>query len=160
MPHVRISSRSLCLGIVFCIFTSISIDGDLSLVPVAHARAGKENTADPANKNLKLGRSLYNKKDYDGAIDALLQATYFARNGYNPEAFFYLGMAYKEKGDYRKAVEALRKHCEQATDKAALGHIELAECYIALKEYDEAEKHIWAAQNAADWQSPLFYRCH
>ena len=53
-----------------------------------HAKTSNKNTKDPADKNCKLGKELYKKGDYDGAIDALLQSTYFARNGYAPEAFY------------------------------------------------------------------------
>ena len=53
----------------------------------AYGKTSSKNTKDPSEKNARLGKQLYEKGDYDGAIDALLQATYFARNGYAPEAF-------------------------------------------------------------------------
>jgi tetratricopeptide (TPR) repeat protein len=143
------------LAVSMCLVLPVTLAG---LATPAMAKGGK-NTAEPASKNLKLGKQLLEKKDYDGAIDALLQSTYFARNGYAPDSFYYLGMAYKGKGDYRKALEALKRHCEQAVDRAPLGHLELAEVQIELKEYEAAERNLWEAQSAAAYPSALFFRC-
>ncbi len=117
---------------------------------------GQKNTTDPAYKNTKLGKQLYEKKDYDRAIDALLQATYFARNGYAPEAFYYLGITYKAKGDYRKAKEALKKHLQQAVDDTALGNIALAEVLIELGELDGIEHFISAALIGSKVYGPVW----
>ena len=90
-------------------------------------------------KNYLIGLELYKKKDYDGAIDALLQSVYFARNSYAPTSYYYLGCSYQAKHDYTKAIEAGKKYLEQATDNTANGHLLLAELYIATDRLDEAE---------------------
>lgn len=122
----------------------------------ALAKNEQKNTTDPSNKNTKLGKQLYEKKQYDLAIDALLQATYFARNGYAPEAFYYLGLCYKEKGDDRKALVALKKHLDQAVDDAGWGHVAMIEVLTNLKEFQEAEPHCAYALRGARPDSPLF----
>jgi tetratricopeptide (TPR) repeat protein len=122
----------------------------------AFAKNAQKNTTDPANKNTKLGKQLYEKKQYDLAIDALLQATYFARNGYAPEAFYYLGMCHKAKGDDRKALVALNKHIEQAVDEAGWGHVAIIEVLTNLKEFKEAEPHCAYALRSARPDTPLF----
>lgn len=126
-----------------------------ALVPQASCRTAGKNTKEPADKNLKLGKQLYKSGDYDGAQDALLQATYFARNGYAPEAFYWLGMTYKAKHMDQKAVDAFKQHIAQALDKAAPGHLALATVYTRLKNYNEAEVEISRAFSDTQYFDPL-----
>ena len=120
----------------------------------------KRNTAEPSNKNLKLGKQLYEKGDYDGAIDALLQSVYFARNSYAPETFYYLGLCYQVKNDHKKAIEAFKKIIEQALDGAGWGHVHLAEELIKTSQLDEAYQHIAKALTAGGYNTPLAHRGH
>ncbi|MBI5175282.1 MAG: tetratricopeptide repeat protein [Candidatus Obscuribacter sp.] len=126
----------------------------------AYGKTSSKNTKDPSEKNARLGKQLYEKGDYDGAIDALLQATYFARNGYAPEAFYYLGMTYKAKGQDQKALDALSRHVEQALDKAGPGHLALAQVYTRMKNYQKAREEIMKAFSATDYRDPLFRQIH
>jgi tetratricopeptide (TPR) repeat protein len=121
-----------------------------------HAKTSNKNTKDPADKNCKLGKELYKKGDYDGAIDALLQSTYFARNGYAPEAFYYLGLAYKAKGQDLKAVDALTHHLQQTIEKAAPGHLALCQVYTRLKTFDKANEQIVMAFGDSEYKDPIY----
>lgn len=126
----------------------------------ALAKVSGKNTKDPADKNTKLGKKLYEKGDYDGALDALLQASYFARNGYNPEAFYYLGLTYFAKGQDQKAVDALTKHCEQSIEKTGRGHLALARCYTRMKNYRKAQEEIGLAFRDTEFMDPLTREIH
>lgn len=96
-------------------------------------------TQKPAEKNFNSGVELFKKHDLDGAIDALLQAVYFARNGYYPEAYFWLGRTYMDKHEDPKAIGAFKKHLEQAMGASPDAHIYLAEIYLRNNRDDEAQ---------------------
>jgi Tfp pilus assembly protein PilF len=99
-----------------------------SLTPNAEAKKAKgASTAEPADENFNKGVARYKEKDFDGAADSFLQATYFARNGYNPEAYFWLGKSYMAKHEDIKALEAFKKHVEQNMSKSPQAHIYMAE---------------------------------
>ncbi|MBU6451976.1 MAG: tetratricopeptide repeat protein [Cyanobacteria bacterium REEB67] len=107
----------------------------------AQAKKGVDaNTAGASDKNYKAGIKMFERGDYDGAIDAELQAVYFARNGYQPDAYYQLGLAYQAKKDYQKAYDALSKSCTQAMSNANEAHLALAQVCTAMKKYDEATK--------------------
>ncbi len=126
------------------------------LIQPAQAKNSQKNTTDPAMKNTKLGKQLFEKGDYDLAIDALLQATYFARNGYAPEAFYYLGKCYMAKSDYLKAYNALKKHLDQNVSGEGWGNVAMVETLTALKRYTEAAPYVAFALKGANYQSPLY----
>lgn len=126
----------------------------------AEAKNSQKNTTDPALKNTKLGKQLFEKEDYDLAIDALLQATYFARNGYAPEAFYYLGKCYMAKGEYLKAYDALKKHLSQNVSGDGWGNVAMIETLTALKRYDEARPYVAFALSGTTYQSPLDRAAH
>lgn len=129
----------------------------LTYLPLAaEAKNSQKNTTDPANKNTKLGKQLFEKGDYDSAIDALVQATYFARNGYAPEAFYYLGKCYMAKGEYVKAYDALKKHLNQSVSGEGWGNVAMVETLTALKRYTEAQPYVAFALRGAAYESPLY----
>jgi tetratricopeptide (TPR) repeat protein len=97
-----------------------------------------ENTSGPAMKNYKIGLKCNEKKDYDGAIDAELQAIYYSRNGYFPDAYYQLGLAYQSKEDFPKAYEALSKACSQAMKPFNEAHLALAQVCTSQKKFMEA----------------------
>ena len=107
-------------------------------------------TVDPAEQNMREGIAAMNAKDYDVAIDSFLQAIYFSRNKYNPEAHWALGLCYKATRQYVKAVEALQTHLRQVTKKAPDARLDLAECYLDLGDFDNAEKQIDMAFTDSD----------
>ncbi|MFA7339338.1 MAG: tetratricopeptide repeat protein [Candidatus Obscuribacterales bacterium] len=126
----------------------------------AEAKNSQKNTTDPALKNTKLGKQLFEKGDYDLAIDALLQATYFARNGYAPEAFYYLGKCYLAKGEYLKAYDSLKKHLSQNVSGDGWGNVAMVETLTALQRYDDAHPYVAFALAGATYESPIYRAAH
>jgi tetratricopeptide (TPR) repeat protein len=104
-----------------------------------------KNTVSPSVENFQTALAKYKAQDIDGAIDAFLQAIYFSRNYYNPDAYYWLGVCYMEKKQDAKAIEALNKHCQQAVGDAAEGHLHLAEIYLRNDRLDEAEQEAHSA---------------
>jgi tetratricopeptide (TPR) repeat protein len=147
------SNSSFSVGSNFS-FAGLSISA--SLLPAAEAKNSQKNTTDPAMKNTKLGKQLFEKGDYDLAIDALLQATYFARNGYAPEAFYYLGKCYMAKSEYLKAYDALKKHLAQNVSGEGWGNVAMVETLTALKRFNEAPPFVAFALKGAPYQSPIY----
>ena len=98
-----------------------------------------ENTVLPSEANFNKGVEFYKARDFDSAADAFLQAVYFARNGYNSEAYFWLGKSYMAKHDDVKAVEAFKKHIEQSMGETPDAHYYLGEVYLRNNRLPEAE---------------------
>jgi len=116
-------------------------------VQTAFAKLGSKgkNTVEPAQVNFETAMSKYKEHDIDGAIDAWLQSVYFSRNYYNPQAYFWLGVCYMEKLQDAKAIEALKKCCEQSVGPAAEAHQHLAEIYLRNDRLKDAEQEAYAA---------------
>lgn len=109
----------------------------------AHGKVHFDNaSAQPADEHLKEGRKLMAASNYEAAIDSFTQSIYFSRNHYNPEAYKWLGLCYKATRQYGKAVQALQTHLAQVTERAPDVHIDLAECYIEMSEFDKARLEI------------------
>lgn len=106
----------------------------------------------PAEAQYDIGMAKYKQKDYDGAIDGFKQAIYFARNEYFPQAYFWLGSAYKLKHEDTKAIEAFKKHLEQTISASWEAHIHLGEIYLRNKRFVEAENE--AREALAGFQGP------
>jgi tetratricopeptide (TPR) repeat protein len=111
----------------------------------ASAKSKEKNTQGAAQDNLDIGLKRYKSGDIDGAIDSLLQATYFARNNYNPTAYFWLGECYKIKKDYGKAIEAFKQHISQVIGPTPEAHIELGYCLMDTDHIDEARMELYTA---------------
>lgn len=100
-----------------------------------------KSTAEPSQENFEEGQRRYKAKELDGAIDSFLQAIYFSRNGYNPSAYFWLGLTYYDKGGQdQKAIDALTKCCEQSLKFEPDAHYLLGELYLRNKRLDEASR--------------------
>ncbi len=110
-------------------------------------------TVEPTELHMKEGMKKMKVKDYEGAADEFLQACYFARNKYLPDGWLKLATCYKELKNYPKAIEAYDTHLSQTTDKAMDAHVDLAECYINIADYDKAEKQITLARVDADYKN-------
>jgi tetratricopeptide (TPR) repeat protein len=121
---------------------------EAGLLP-AFAKAKGKNTGEPSDKNFKLGVERFRERDYDGAIDALLQSVYFARNSYAPESYFWLGKAYMAKHEDAKAVEAFQKHLKQTIHDTADAHAYIAEIHFRNGRLAEAESEANEAVGAA-----------
>lgn len=100
--------------------------------------------------HMKDGFLKMKAKDFEGAADDFLQACYFSRNQYNPQGWMYLGLCYKASRNYGKAIEAFLHHLKQTTEKAVDAHVDLAECYMNIGDYDKAEKEINQARYDSD----------
>lgn len=123
------------------VLLATSISFLLLQFPALSKQPGRNaNTVDPAVANFEDGLAKYKSKDYDGAIDALLQSVYFARNNYQPDAYFYLGMSYKAKNQDAKAVEAFMKHLDQTVKPSPDARIEVGEIYMRNNRDVNAER--------------------
>jgi len=125
---------------LLCVFLAAApaAPGSLALPALA---SREKNTTDPAIKNYNEGIQRMKKGQIDGAIDSFLQSIDFARNNYNPWAWFFLGECYKLKNDREndtKAVEAFRKHLDQVVGRSPEAHIELGEVYMRMDRDEDA----------------------
>jgi tetratricopeptide (TPR) repeat protein len=117
----------------------------------ALAKKKEKYTVSESEAHFKVGMAAFNKGDMDGAIDALVQATYFARNNYYPVAHHFLGMAYMAKNEDKKAIESLERAIEQAVDEDTLGYFAVAEILARNERYDEANKVLDKIQRHDQW---------
>jgi tetratricopeptide (TPR) repeat protein len=99
-----------------------------------------KSTAEPSQENFEEGQRRYKAKELDGAIDSFLQSIYFSRNGYNPSAYFWLGLTYYDKGGVdQKAIDALKKCCEQSLKFEPDAHYLLGQLYLRTNRLDDAK---------------------
>ncbi len=115
----------------------------------AHAKLGRKGkyTESPAEMHYKEGKAKYDNDDLDGAIDALLQATYFSRNGYHPDAHYWLGMSYMAKGEDKKAVESLERCVSQSETQPIKAYLALAEIHMRNERWDECRGALDSIRN-------------
>jgi tetratricopeptide (TPR) repeat protein len=99
-----------------------------------------KSTVEPSQENFDIGMKRYKSDDVDGAIDSFLQAIYFARNTYQPDAYYWLGVCYFDKKLDSKAIDAFNKHVEQTIKPEPEAHIYLAYIYLRNNRLNEAEK--------------------
>lgn len=134
---ISITFTALSFALIF------GITGAVSVTPDAEARRKFEKaTAEPSEENFKQGMNLVRERNYEAAIDSFQQAIYFSRNHYNPNALKMLGLCYKATRQYPKAIQMFLDHLKQTTEPAADARIDLAECYIEVKEFDKARDQI------------------
>ncbi len=127
--------------------------------PDALAKFGRkgQNTATPAENHFWEGTSRMRSKDYDGAIDSFLQAVYFARNGFYPEAHYWLGVCYKEKGKDDKAVASLTVATNTSVEPLPDAWLTLAEVHLRNARYQEAADAIGGARMAGAPYEKQYY---
>ncbi len=138
--------------ILLLIQVFILCQSDISCAVFSKVRSAGKNTVEPAKQNFELGLAKYKEHDLDGAIDAFLQAIYFTRNSYNPEAYYWLGVSYQDKNLDAKAIEALKKGVEQSIKPMPEAHIHLAELYLRNNRLDEADYE--ASKALTDYHGP------
>jgi tetratricopeptide (TPR) repeat protein len=124
------------------IFLAINLDWSNPNTNAAFAKLGGKgkSTVEPSQENFEIGQQRYKSNDLDGAIDSFLQAIYFARNTYNPDAYYWLGVCYFDKKLDTKAIDAFNKHIEQTIKPEPEAHIYLAYIYLRNNRLNEAEK--------------------
>lgn len=123
--------------------------------PLAEPVLAKRNdkaTVEPSELNMKEGLIKMKMGDYEGAEDNFLQAVYFSRNHYNPQAYLMLGLSRKATRKYAKAIEAFKEHLKQVTEPSPNGRIDLAECYMEVGKMEEAKAEVEKAASEADWK--------
>jgi len=103
------------------------------------AKGHGKSTVEPSAENLAEGLKRFKAGDYTGAIDAFLQSIYFARNGYCPQGYFWLGQSYYEQGGQDpKGIEALKKCLQQSLTVEPEAHFVLARLYLRTNQLDYA----------------------
>src|SRR5258707_2482207 len=115
--------------IIAAIFVDFGLAGGLPSAEAKVESKGK-STVTPAEENYENATNKYKQGDLEGAIDAYLQAIYFSRNYYNPDAYYWLGVCYMERKQDAKAIEALNRNCQQAIGDVPESHLHLAELYL------------------------------
>ncbi len=120
-----------------------------------------------ANNQMHVAQDFWAKKDWDKAING--DAGYpgfkdiivkYSNTKAANLAYFYLGTAYLNKGEYRKAVDNLTNYRgdESVVSTEALGST--ADAYVELKEYDKAETYFQKAADKAkdEFLTPLYLK--
>lgn len=95
------------------------------------------------SKDLERGIKEYQADNYEEAIEILTSVR--QKEPANSMAAFFLGMAYKQSGDYPKAV----KHLEDASTlkpPVREAPVELIDCLVQMKNYQEARKWVTEAE--------------
>ncbi|CAN5415964.1 tetratricopeptide repeat protein [soil metagenome] len=120
-----------------------------------------------ASNQMYVAQDFWAKKDWDKAIkgDAgypgfeKIISEYSNTKAANL-AYFYLGTAYLNKGEYRKAIDNLTKYSGDDTMVAAEAYGNTADAYVELKEYDKAETYFKKAVDKAKnkFLSPLYLK--
>ncbi|MBI1269683.1 tetratricopeptide repeat protein [bacterium] len=125
----RISISSMLLASSLAFYINLALPGLDAPVEAKFGRRGK-NTHKPADENYETGLKKMRAEDLDGAIDAFSQAIYFARNGYHPEANYWLGVCYMGKGENKKAEDTLLRAISQSVEPMPQAWLAVAELRI------------------------------
>jgi tetratricopeptide (TPR) repeat protein len=135
---IGLAVGSLAVNLILCGLSPFKVQP-------AWSKPKEKNTSGSAQENFDIGMKRFKEGDIDGAIDSYLQAIYFARNGYNPWAYFWLGECYKLKKENAKGIEAFKQHIEQVMGPTPDGHIELGYLYMETGHDDEARNEFYTA---------------
>lgn len=112
-------------------------------------------------------QDFWEKKDWDKAINGDAGYPGFAAiiNNYGSTksanlAYFYLGIAYLNKGEYGKAIDNLTNYHGDDTMIAAEALGSTGDAYVELKNYDKAETYFKKAADMAKnkFLSPLYLK--
>lgn len=120
-----------------------------------------------ASNQMYYAQDLWSKKDWDKAINGdagypgfeKIISEYSNTKAANL-AYFYLGVAYLNKGEYRKAVDNLTNYHGDDTMVAAEALGGAADGYVELKDYDKAETYYKKAIDKASnkFLSPMYLK--
>lgn len=120
-----------------------------------------------ASNQMYVAQNFWAKKEWDKAIKG--DGTYpgfekvisdYSNTKAANLAYFYLGTAYLNKGDYNKAVENLTKYSGDDLMVAAEAFGSTGDAYVELKDYDKAETYFKKAADKAKnkFLSPLYLK--
>src|ERR1700761_7948589 len=126
--------------------------------------APRETTA---SNQMHVAQDFWEKKDWDKAINGDAGYPGFQKivNDYSNTkaanlAYFYLGTAYLNKGEFRKAIDALTNYrgVDNMVAAEALGGT--ADAYVELKDYDQAETYFKKAADKAknSFLTPMYLK--
>ena len=120
-----------------------------------------------ASNQMHVAQDFWAKKDWDKAINGDAGYPGFQKivNDYSNTkaanlAYFYLGIAYLNKGDYRKAIDNLTNYRGEDNMAAAEALGSTADAYVELKDYDKAETYFKKAADKANnkFLTPLYLK--
>ncbi len=120
-----------------------------------------------ASNQMHVAQDFWTKKDWDKAIKGDAGYPGFEKiiNEYSNTkaanlAYFYIGVAYLNKGEYQKAVDNLTNYRGDDSMVAAEALGSTADAYVELKDYDKAATYFKKAADKADnkFLSPLYLK--
>ena len=120
-----------------------------------------------AANQMHVAQDFWEKKDWDKAINGDAGYPGFAKiiNDYSNTkaanlAYFYLGTAYLNKGEYGKAIDNLTNYHGDDSMVAAEALGGTGDAYVELKNYDKAETYFKKAADKANnkFLSPLYLK--
>ena len=120
-----------------------------------------------AANQMHVAQDFWEKKDWDKAINgdagypgfAKILSEYSNTKAANL-AYFYLGVAYLNKGEYSKAVDNLTSYHGDDSMVAAEALGSTGDAYVELKDYDKAETYFKKAADKAKnkFLSPMYLK--
>ena len=120
-----------------------------------------------ATNQMHVAQDFWEKKDWDKAINGDAGYPGFVKiiNDYGSTkaanlAYFYLGVAYLNKGEYGKAIDNLTSYHGDDSMVAAEALGSTGDAYVELKNYDQAETYFKKAADKAKnkFLSPLYLK--
>ena len=120
-----------------------------------------------ATNQMHVAQDFWEKKDWDKAINGDAGSPGFVKiiNDYGSTkaanlAYFYLGVAYLNKGEYGKAIDNLTSYHGDDSMVAAEALGSTGDAYVELKNYDQAETYFKKAADKAKnkFLSPLYLK--
>jgi len=120
-----------------------------------------------ASNQMHVAQDFWAKKDWDKAINGDAGYPGFQKivNDYSNTkaanlAYFYLGIAYLNKGEYRKAIDNLTNYRGDDNMAASEALGSTADAYVELKDYDKAETYFKKAADKANnkFLTPLYLK--
>ena len=103
---------------------------------------GNVNVGAQNKASLYLGKSAYQKGDYDTAEDELLSTVNAAQDVYGAEAQYLLGQIFFQKGQYQQSIETLidlNNGFNIYEDWVGRSYLLLADNYAALEDFFQAK---------------------
>jgi tetratricopeptide (TPR) repeat protein len=120
-----------------------------------------------ASNQMHVAQDFWEKKDWDKAINGdagypgfeKIISEYSNTKAANL-AYFYLGTAYLNKGEFRKAIDNLTNYRGDDSMVAAEAYGNTADAYVELKDYDKAETYFKKAADKAKnkFLSPMYLK--
>jgi len=120
-----------------------------------------------AQNQMHVAQDFWTKKDWDKAIKGDAGYPGFEKiiNDYSNTkaanlAYFYLGTAYLNKGEYRKAIDNLTNYRGSDVMVAAEALGDTGDAYVELKDYDKAQTYFKKAADQAKnkFLTPLYLK--